>query len=278
VCGFIHNDIVDYPYDSLDPAKQHFPLISKAIDFRKADEINRAAMILFCFYAAYLTKLQPIPTFLFIIAIISGLLYDYYSKVTSITIFGVSTAWGILPLISYYSTTSVFSPVIFALTLYSWVQVYVQIAVLGFIKDMQAPRQNNLMRKLGCRLEGNELICSKRAHAFAITLKTFHSVLLFPVLILAGLTSPSAPAAWLSLILLGLSYKPYLGLLNRKWERDKVLGRCVLNEALCFLASIAAIQGVIGWETTLFMLVYPPIWVFVWMRLQWGTWRVGPKV
>jgi len=35
---------------------------------------------------------------------------------------------------------------------------------------------------------------------------------------------------------------------NPKWERDKVLGRCVLNEAFAFFAVMPAIQGVIGWD------------------------------
>jgi len=285
VCGFIHNNITDLPYDKTDPRKTHFPLVTGAINFRKADEINRFLMIVFCFYTLSLTRLQVVPTLLLLVAIGSGLIYDYYSKVTPIAIIGVSTAWGILPLISYYSTTSSFSLVIIYLTIYSWVQVFIQISVLGFIKDIEAPRENNLMRKLGCRITTgspglswylvSRLRCSSTAKAYANGLKYFHMALLVLVLLI----SSSSALAWgLSLLLYLISWIPYKRLMSPIWQRDKVLGRCVLNEAFCFLASIAAIQGVIGWEATLFMLIYPPIWVFVWMRLQWGTWRVGPKV
>jgi len=275
VCGFIHNNIADLPFDLTDPRKTHFPLVSGAINFRKADEVNRFLMILFCFYSLYLTGLQVIPTLLLLVAIGGGFIYDYYSKITPVAILGVSTAWGILPLISYFSTTYQISPVVTWITVYSWFQVFVQISVLGFVKDIEAPRENNLMRKLGCRVENGQFICSHAAGSYAFGLKSFHMVLL----ILLLLVSNSHPSAWvLSFLFYSVSWIPYKKLMNLKWEREKVLGRCVLNEAFCFLTSIAAIQGVVGWETMLFMLLYPPIWVFVWMRLQWGTWRVGPKV
>jgi len=275
VCGFMHNNITDLPYDSVDPRKKHFPLVSGAVNFRKADEVDRYLMVIFCFFVAYLTRLQPLPIFFIVIAISGGLLYDYFNKVTPFAILGISTAWGILPLISYYSTTSNFSQVIMWITIYSWFQVFVQILVLGFIKDIEAPRENNLMRKLGCRVENGQFICSRTAGSCATTLKAFHMILLMDVLVVAN----SSPFAWLlSFLFYVISWVPYMKLMNLKWEREKVLGRCVLNEAFCFLASIAAMQGVIGWEATLFMLVYPPIWVFGWMRLQWGQWRLGPKV
>lgn len=275
VCGFIHNNIADVPYDLMDPRKKHFPLVTGVINFRKADEINRYLMIIFCFFAAYLTKLQPLPTFFLILAISGGFLYDYFGKVTPLAVLGVSFAWGILPAISYYSTTSSFSPVLLWITVYSWFQVFVQISVLGFIKDIEAPRENNLMRKLGCKVEGDQFVCSQIAGSYAFGVKSFHMVLLLLVLVVSN----SSMLAWvLSFLFYFVSWVPYKKLMNLKWERGKVLGRCVLNEAFCFLASIAAIQGVIGWTSTIFMLVYPPIWVFVWMRLQWGEWRLGPKV
>jgi len=275
ICGFIHNNIADLPYDSVDPRKKHFPLVSGVINFRKADEIDKFLMILFCFYALYLTRLQPIPTFFLFLAIIGGLLYDYFSKVTPLAVPGVSTAWGILPIISYSSTTSSFSPVIIWVTIYSWIQVFVQISVLGFIKDMEAPRENNLMRKLGCRVEGDKFVCSVWAFSYAAILKTFHYLLLIMVLAVSN----SSPLAWfLSFLLYWVSWVPYKRLMSPKWQRDKVLGRCVLNEAFAFFAVMPAIQDVIGWGSVLLMLVYPPIWVFVWMRLQWGEWRLGPKV
>jgi len=279
ICGFIHNNIADYPYDSVDPGKKHFPLVTGAINFRKADEVDRYLMIIFCFYALYLTGLKPIPTFILFLAISGGLFYDCFSKRTPLAVPGVSTAWGILPLISYYSTTSNFSPVIMWVTLYSWVQVFVQISVLGFIKDIEAPRENNLMRKLGCRvwlsIEGDKFICSVQAFLYATLLKGFHMFLLIPIL----LSSNSSRLAWLlSMLFFMVSYFPYKKLMSPKWERDNVLGRCVLNEAFAFFAVMPAIQGVIGWEAVILLLVYPPIWVFTWMRLQWGSWRLGPKV
>jgi len=275
VCGFVHNNIADLPYDSADPRKKHFPLVSGVINFRKADEIDRFLMILFCFYALYLTRLQPVPTFFLILAISGGLLYDYFNKVTPLAVLGVSTAWGILPIISYYSTTSSFSPVIMWVTIYSWVQVFVQISVLGFIKDIEAPRENNLMRKLGCRVEGDRFIYSSMAFSYAVIMKGFHMFLLIPI----WLTSNSSElACLLSLLFFLTSCAPYWKLMSPKWERDKVLGRCVLNEAFAFFAVMPAIQGVIGRGPVFLMLVYPPIWVFVWMRLQWKGWRLGPKV
>jgi hypothetical protein len=275
ICGFIHNNIADLPYDLADPRKKHFPLVSGAIEFRKADEINRFLMILFCFYALYLTRLQPVPTFFLFIAISGGLLYDYFSKVTPLAVPGVATAWGILPIISYSSTTSSFGPVITWVTIYSWVQVFVQISVLGFIKDMEAPKENNLMRKLGCRVDGDKFFCSLKAFSYATLLKGFHMFLLIPVLLSAN----SSHLAWvLSVAFFLISYFPYQKLMSLEWERDKVLGRCVLNEAFAFFAVMPAIQGVIGWENVILLLVYPPVWVFTWMRLQWGSWRLGPKV
>jgi len=263
------------PYDEMDPRKQHFPLVSGEINFRKADEIVRYLMILFCFFTLYLTKLQPTPTFFLFLAISGGLLYDYFNKVTPLAVLGVATAWGILPIISYYSTTSSFSPVIMWVTIYSWVQVFIQISVLGWIKDIEAPRENNLMRKLGCRVEGDQFICSSVALSYAIVLKAFHMFLLIMVL---GVSN-SSPLAWfMSFLFYWISWIPYRWLMNPKWERDKVLGRCVLNEAFAFFAVMPAIQGVIGWGPVFLMIVYPPIWVFVWMRLQWKEWRLGPKV
>lgn len=277
ICGFIHNNLADFSSDIVDPRKTHCPLVSGAINFRKADEVNRVLMILFCFYSLYLTNLQVVPTLLLLLAIGGGLDYDYYSKIKpAFALPGISIAWGILPLISYFSTTSQFSPVVMWLTFYSCVQVFVQISVLGFVKDMEAPRENNWMRTLGCRVEGgDQFICSRKAFIFATLVKGFHTLLLFPILLISN----SSLLTWaFSIGFYTVSYVPYKKLLNPKWEREKVLARCVLNEAFCFLASISAIQGVIGWETTFFMLLYPPIWVFVWMRLQWGNWRIGPKV
>jgi len=275
ICGFIHNNIADLPYDSVDPRKSHFPLVSGAINFRMADEVVRYLMILFCFFTLYLTKLQPVPTFFLLFAISGGLLYDYFNKVTPLAVLGVATAWGILPIISYYSTTSGFSPIIMWVTIYSWVQVFVQISVLGWIKDIEAPRENNLMRKFGCRVEGDRFICSFVAFSFATFLKTFHMLLLLVVLLISN-SSPLA--GLLSLLFYTVSWIPYRRLMSPKWERDKVLGRCVLNEAFAFFAVMPAVQGVIGWGPVFLMLVYPPIWVFGWMRLQWREWRLGPKV
>jgi len=275
LAGFIHNNIMDVPFDAEDPQKKHFPLVTGAISLRKADEVDRYLMILFCFFAAYLTRLQPIPTFFLILAITSGLLYDNFAKVTPIAILGVATGWGILPLISYFSTTSQFSPVILFLVAYSWVQVFIQISVLGSLKDLEAPRENNLLRKLGCHVEGARLTFSSKARDYAVLLKVFHFFLLFLVL----MVSQSSQLAFvLSVIFYTASWMMYLSTMEPEWQRDKVLGRIVLNEAFCFLAVMPAIQGVIGWEAVAVLLIYPPIWVFTWMRLQWRGWRLGPKV
>jgi len=278
VCGFIHNNITDVAYDSVDPSKKHFPLVSGLINFRKADEIDRYLMILFCFYASYLTMLQPIPTFFLILAISGGLLYDYYSKVTPLAVPGVATAWGILPIISYYSTTSNFSPVIIYLVAYTWMQVFIQISVLGFLKDLEAPRENNFLRILGSHVDSGVLSMSFGAILYMIVTKVVHMFLLIPVLVSSAST---VPAAILSGGLYSLSWVIYaktINPINLRWDRGKVLGRIVLHEALCFLAAMPAIQGVVGWNAVFLLLIYPPIWVFVWMRLQWGSWRLGPKV
>jgi len=275
LCGFIHNNILDVPFDAEDPQKKHFPLVSGAISLRKADEVDRYLMILFCFFAAYLTRLQPIPTFLLILAITSGLLYDNFAKITPIAVLGVATGWGILPLISYFSTTVQVSPVILFLVAYSWVQVFIQISVLGSLKDLEAPRENNLLRKLGCRVEGDHLTFSSKARNYAVYTKVFHCCLLYLVL---GVSQSSQLAWILSTILCAASWMAYLSTMKPDWQRDKVLGRIVLNEAFCFLAVMPAVQGVIGWEAVAVLLIYPPIWVFTWMRLQWRGWRLGPKV
>jgi len=275
IAGFIHNNIADVEYDSVDPRKKHFPLVTGVIKFRRADEIDRFLLILLAFYATLLTKLQPIAAFFVILAITSGLLYDCYSKVTPLAVVGVANAWGLLPLISYYSVTSNFSPVLMFLVVYAWVQVFIQISVLGFLKDLEAPRENNFLRVLGSYVVGDALVFSSSATLYMMVTKLIHMFLLIPVLVTSG---SSWSAVILSVVLYSLSWVMYAETINRKWERDKVLGRIVLNEAFSFLAAMPAIQGVIGWGPVFLMLIYPPIWVFIWMRLQWKKWRLGPKV
>lgn len=277
-CGFSHNNICDFRVDADDPAKRHFPLVAGKISFFWASEVNRVGMVFLMLFGAFLTGLRPVSTFFLVVVVVSGFLYNYMSKVSVLAPIPIALCFGLLAGVPYFSISDEVSPLILATLGFGLAQIWTQIAVLGYYKDMESDKVS-LLKILGAKLVGERLklyVASRKSVGFSWVSKLPMVALGLAVWFLAD--SDVASLAVLVLFTTSTLMVFHNIVKTKVWNHDEALRNCALCEILTYWSVVVALQGVLSWFGVLVMTVAPLAWFLLWNRLYWKTWRIGPKV
>jgi len=275
--GFSHNNLMDIRFDIYDAHKQHFPLVRGDIDYFTASEFNRYGLCILAMLGAIMTRLKPIALLLLFVCMTAGFTYNWICKKSLWAPVPITICFGLLIGVPFFTYRDTASPLILAALGYGCAQIWAQIAVLGYAKDIGSDRVN-LLRELGLELVGNKLVYrSKRPMLFALMSKApWMAAFLVAVLLFAE----NPP--WVGVVVGGLWAGACLSLaqtiLPGPWKRGGVLRYCALCEIFTYFAFVVALYGVLGTIGVLVMVSLPLAWYLIWVRVYWGTWRVGPKV
>jgi len=271
--GFLQNNLFDYKYDKLDPAKQHFPLVKGTIRYRDAAMVDTIMLILLFIFGVLLT-LSPYSIAFLILGMVSGTIYNYYSKRTLLKPIPIALCFSSLPAMSY---TSIKPPDTLMWLIFSAVftTIFYQIAFSGELKDIHRGERNILLR----------LPQKHGVAAFAIASKTINMVIIHAILIylakeltilsaiiLAALETVTAEIA----ILLMAQLDDYQQAITKTWDRDKALKNMSMMEVATYIATVIAVSPVLGYTTPLWIIL-PILWFIAFNRIIFGT-TSYPKV
>lgn len=270
--GFLYNNLADYEHDLKDPAKKSHPLISGKVDIHIAYHIDIALHAFLLLMGVLLTDGKLLPTFFLVICVVTGWLYNWTCKRSLVAPAFISISFGFLLLISYLTYADGFTPLVVVVTAYAISQMFFQIAVEGYLKDIEHDPVN-LLRELGVRIRRGRLRMSIGGIVFSFSSKmaTYLSGICLTVYI-GGFFS-------LMVFILGMTVQNsiFFKLAQPAWDRKKVVRNCALMEIVTYFTLIWILFPVVGLWESIVMTLYPMAWFVVWNKMYWGT-SIRPKV
>lgn len=274
--GFVHNNICDFKDDLNDPAKSHWAMNRGAISMNRAYAAWLGSAIAMFALAAWVTHWNIWAMLVLVLAFIFGAFYNLACKKTVIAPVLISVSFMLLPLFGFLVVSQNLTLVLWLVLAYAFSQMMFQIAVEGYLKDIDSDRVNGL-RRLGAGtyiVNGERtLVSSTSANVFSFCLK-FMTVYI-GTLILVLFNEDFLPV-FVCFIFTTLSIATGLKLLEfGKFDRRVIW--CSATEILVYFALVWALLGPIGLPAALLLTLYPILWFVVMNKYLWGT-VLAPKV
>jgi len=273
----MNNDLMDYIYDLKDKYKTHFGLTSGKLDFRTATQINCILIMISAIFITYLTQVNFIALLFLLICTLSGFHYNYYCKKTLFAPISISICFGLLIGISYFSTTSTIDYSLILLCIcYGFAQIWVQISVLGYAKDIESDKIN-LFRYWGSKLDEDKLIISNKVKIYGWLSKLPMPIFGFLIWNEANGSLPSLLLFTMVVVSTFCLYKYILS--SHKWSHKKTLTHCGGVEISTYFGLLIVLENVLGWIVIGIMIILPLLWYIGWIRVFWGRGRgIAPRV
>lgn len=301
--GYGENSVMDFygGFDQGDMGKQHFPLVSGRVSLNTALMVVHTLGIVtaMCTVAVCLLSsgTRELSLAFFLLALACGHAYnDGLGKCTVLKFIPLTGFAVFLSAGAYFLSTPPYTsierilfwiPSVLGLTIarqtrdillllglgyVSFGSVY-QIAWLGELKEIQHPKEANLLRKLGCRVE-DDVFNAGRSRLVGDISKILQMAFGFAVCSVIN-----HPVSWVSL---GILAPLALHLHNetarkRKWDRNGTLTYSALVEVCSILLFPFLLSPVIGFHTCLFLTSFSLLWFVIANRALWGT-TIRPQV
>jgi len=274
--GFIHNSLLDYPYDKVNPYKQHFPLVSGLIKYETAQEVQRCLIVVTAVYLAWLSRGQVAVLILFAMASLLGCLYNVFNKKRPVfASFSFLVSYFLLTLLSFVSHLNRVSWVMGLVAGYCALNGFIQVAVLGAVKDIEADTERNILGDLGCKVVEGRLIFGSRVWAYAVSVKATEGAALLGLIISAKTTVFPLLLSTTFFVLSAVFYAMHF---SKDFNHNRILKFHPLHDACVYVSLLLALEAIIGVTTIIVITLFSLIWLFVWMRIGFGEWRLGPKI
>jgi len=273
--GFIFNNICDSEYDRRDPAKKHFPLISGEIPLARAKRLYFFLTLVTLLTGIWLSKGRALSLIFLVFALAFGHLYNWRSKRDIISPVYITIAFISLPLITYFAHTPMISLLMGLVILYLTFLMMFQIAVEGYMKDIDSDRLS-LLGWMGTRYtEKGKVTVNTATRVFSWSLK-MPAVVLF--LLIWSKSQSSRICLVIGLLLvLGMAWSSVKLLESGFFDNQKRVRLCAVIEILTYFLLVVSLQGRLGWVGLAFFILYPLGWFVLLNRLTWGT-LVTPRV
>lgn len=273
--GFIFNNIRDLKHDRQDPAKKHFPLVSGEIPLTQAKRLYFSLTLITLLIGIWLSTGHVLSLFFLISAVFFGHLYNWRSKKEIISPLYITLAFISLPLFSYFAHTPRMSLLMGLVILYMIFLMMFQIAVEGYMKDIDSDRVS-LLKWMGTKYsEEGKITINRATKVFAWSLKV--PVVIIFLLIWAESQSSRIGLVLGFLLVGGLTWSSIKLLESGSFDNAKRVRHCAVVEVLTYVLLVVALQGHLGWAALIFFVVYPIGWFLSFNRLTWGT-LVTPRV
>jgi len=274
--GFGHNTLMDYArgFDKVDPHKQHFPLNRGVISENSAHLVLHYGMLGLAGLSGYIVLMSEgnkILSLIFILIYVqAGHAYnDGLNKANEFNFIPLTICYTALAVASYFLGGGTVNWVFWLITLYIVTQMVFQIGFEGELKEIEHPTEPNLLKRLGARFEGNYLRIGLKNDLVWTLVKAIHYGT--GAYIGYGLSGLSLSYA-IGFFLLVAAVFNYLSLTEfRKWDRDKELTKCAIQEILTIFALPVFLSPLIGYLPVLILLVYAITWFVLFNRWVWRT-------
>ncbi|MFZ2058383.1 MAG: UbiA family prenyltransferase [Acidimicrobiales bacterium] len=309
--GFGENGITDLAYDRLDPSKAEHPLVTGRMTFRRAIGLvygcQAAGVVLFA--AIMVATGHPyaaVPVFAFVGYIFLGHAYNFTGKWWKPgAVLEISGAFCLAFLAMATAWTGRADAVVWAVAVYAFLFTAFQIAIAGELKELARPNEENLLRRLGSRVEspvpamdellsvakrygaivnvghraltGDWLFTSSRAWVLANVLSAAKAVALGAVAWMLG--GPSwgmvvGIAAWAI-----FSVYSFALLRSGPWNRPCRVKTMGIGEATSYLLLVFALASSLWPYLLVTFLVLPVVWFVSMNRALWvgsgSAWAPG---
>jgi len=270
--GFLFNDYFDYKYDQ---KKIWKPLIRGDISLKAAKKIGIIGFIFLMLLGIYLSHFKFIAFLILLGSVITGILYNMYSKKYKIIApFLICSSFTLLILFPYFAITETPSILIALYAMFAFFTMLYQISYSGEYKDMDDPY--NILRKLGAKIKNGEFIPSKESQKYAWSLKSFTFPLLLLIYIESNVYTIYGFIGMLICLFLSFYY------VNKQqqivpYKNEIITGLCAKVEIFNYFALVFALSGMLGLMKTLFFILFPITWFICFNYYYWGR-IIAPKV
>ncbi len=267
--GFLWNNIFDYPYDKEDVYKQHFPLVSGAVNYTQAKKIAISGTIVSFIYGFYLFHNNLITILFLILSIFFGFMYNIFNKKYMHSVIYISLSFMFLS-ITPFTNFHTINHTILIYALFGFLTMVFQNGISGFIKDMHV-NQINTLTYMGTYINNDELHVSSLTMFYAYVIR--FSIMLSGILLCTTSATLSMFGAIQTMIIV-LTFKL---LQEGKYNRDHRLKLMSLIEVLNYysLAIIMIDYTTVYWVA--FLLLFPITYFVIMNKITWGT-MIHPKV
>jgi len=266
--GMMVNNLLDLPYDRKDPEKQHFPLVAGRIS-----ESSAWALLLLGHGAGltsiFLLSLGTNAWAIGLLFVMLGWLYNVECKEHPVR----APLWNsltttLIPVFSFYSTSSELNMAGVLLFLYVFLLATFQIGYEGSLKDINSDEEN-LVKLLGARVEDGMFI-PRYSLPTGVAIR---AGMLVTALLIVQATGGGIPAlvfaGVLGALMVSLAYRL---LRPQKWDHRRLLKRLGVNEIIMYFTLLASFTPLLGFGTVGFLAAAMLFWFMAWNRFYWGTW------
>lgn len=284
LAGYGHNSLADWikGHDRDDPNKQHHPLNAGTISPKRAKWF--VWMLMAC--TAVLTTALAAGSILAItgvgLALIGGLIYNYFGKRTEFKFIYISIAHSMMFAIPFFALGGDVTSGAFQFgMIYMFLWIAFQISVSGEIKDI-AQDDSNFIRDLGTDFTMRHASRRGPTIEFSTYVKQYaYSLKLLTVItsMLIAIWLKSLPRVYLLIIPISLAmFATSVQLLkNGGWNRRTRIANMSLIEMFTAYLFIVSFTNVIGILSVAALIFSSTLWVIIGNKLLWGTF-VAPEV
>ena len=276
---FVLNEIKDIEFDKKSKDLSEKPLVGGSINIKQAYYLVISSVILvliftfiFFYDRLYILLIVSLASFLF------GGLYDIYGKkfphadyLTALTVFFMALYGG-------FSVTTNLGLLTYIIALLALVQMLINNIIAG-LKDVNhdfiAGGLSTPLR-MKVKVEGGFFHVSKRFIAYIASLKIVH----ISLTILPFIMNLIIYENWQFIFVLILIFIAVVFMIRfltiKKFERDKIKRAIGFHEMFAFMVVPFILMGIIGPLATLFLIVFPIVWLGVFLVIMYG--RLMPAI
>ena len=273
------NEIKDIEFDKKSKNLSEKPLLDGSINIKQAYYLVISSVVLvliltfiFFYDRVYILLIVSLAAFLF------GGLYDVYGKklphadyLTALTVFFMALYGG-------FSVTINLGLFSYILILLAFFQMLINNIIAG-LKDVDhdfiAGGLSTPIR-MGVKVEGELFLVSKRFFTYITSLKIVHiSLTILPFTM--NLIVYENWQFYIVLILIFIAVVFMIRFLTiKKFEREKIMRAIGFHEMFAFMVIPFMLYGLIGAIATLFLVIFPAIWLGVFLIIMYG--RLMPAI
>lgn len=292
--GFTHNGLTDLEWDRKDPNKSHFPLVSGKIRERSALMLVTVGTLIGVVWGWLQAGWWNLPALFWIIwATLWGVSYNLTSKRSLLAPIFISASFSCLPLYGYYAAGSTIyhafdvdgvwgmvTDIGFLLWAYTFMLMFFQIAVSGYLKELEQEDQPNLLRTLGAFVGKERLRVYAGGYGLFVILSRLGTIVVGAVILCTEIGLPLWEHGMMFFMLLTLMVLAATAIetCGGEWNRELRVQWMAIVEILVYWSLVVALLPLLGTLTALAFMLLPLVWFVAWNRILWGKRYISPKV
>ncbi|MBN2065590.1 MAG: UbiA family prenyltransferase [Candidatus Thermoplasmatota archaeon] len=276
---FIYNEVRDVSIDKASKDLTHKPLVEGYISEKKAKAIVVSSFVLvFLFTLVFFFNQAFILILLSLLAFLFGGLYDVFGKRIPHADYFIATMLFFVALYGGFSVTSTVSNFVYVIALLAFTQMLINNIIAG-LKDVDHDALAGGLStplRMHVGVEKGQLHISRSFASYIVLLKIIHITLtLIPFIYV--MMSFQTWQLYAAVIIIGVSVCFLIRFLTMKtFNRESLMRAIGFHEMFAFLVVPVLLFSFIGSVAAIFLLIFPVIWLGVFLILMYG--RLMPAI